>query len=368
MIVLLASAVPRASWAQTQAIVSVQESLGGCGLVTDCENDVICVDIVMTFLQTNTLSAYNIWVSYDGDVISREAWNSNSAAPIGDNSCELNNGAQDTDQENEEDNPDYWRVAADAGLAFPMPANVPIIMHTICFIIQDPAQLDGQQVCVGGFWEGLIPSTVAFGDGSEDDEDIPVACMIIDDNFISCSLLPVEMLSFHAVQKGSTSLLTWATASEFNASHFEIQRAGEDRSFVTIGRVNAKGTTSEFQSYAFVDGAPLKGTNFYRLKQVDNDNAYSFSEIRSVRFDTDSRGMQVYPNPARNMIAIRVDQSMPYCDFRIMDTGGRVVMEHHADGTLAEHRLDVSHLGPGVYQVIGTGPSQQWIERIVITD
>jgi hypothetical protein len=368
MITLMASMVPRSVWSQTQVVVSVQESAGGCGLVTDCENDVICVDIVMTFLQTNTLSAYNIWVSYNGDVISREAWNSNNAMPIGDNSCELNNGAQDTDQENAEDNPDFWRVAADAGLAFPMPANVPVVMHTICFIIQDPAQLEGQQVCVGGFWEGLIPSTVAFGDGSEDDEDIPVACMIIDDNFISCSLLPVELLSFQAERRGSTSLLSWQTATEFNASHFEIQRAGEDKAFATIGRVNAFGTTSEIQSYAFPDERPLFGMNYYRLRQVDVDGRAEYSDIRTVRFDDNARGMQVWPNPARNMIAISLDQPLQECDLSLINMEGKPVLSKHEEGQLAFHQLDLTGLMPGVYQLIVTSGSQQWIERVVITD
>jgi hypothetical protein len=368
MIALLASVVPRTAWSQTQVVVSVQESLGGCELVTDCDNDVICVDIVMTFLQTNSLSAYNIWVSYDGDVISREAWNSNNAMPIGDNACELANAAQDTDQENEEDNPDFWRVAADAGLAFPMTANVPVIHHTICFIIQDPAALDGQQICVGGFWEGLIPSTVAFGDGSEDDEDIPVACMTLGADFESCSLLPVELLSFNAERQGSSAWLTWNTASEFNASHFEVQRAGEDKTFVSIGRVEAKGTTTELQSYTFRDEAPLLGTNFYRLRQVDTDGASSNSMIRSVVFDQGLRGMQVYPNPTRSKIAIVLDRPVSQCDFALVDIEGRVVLRHHADGQLAVHQLDVAHLPTGVYQLIATGPTQQWMERIVITD
>jgi hypothetical protein len=368
MIMLLTSVVPQSAWSQTQVIVSVQESLGGCDLVTDCDNDIICVDIVMTFLQTNSLSAYNIWVSYDGDVISREAWNSNNALPIGDNACELANGAQDTDQENEEDNPDFWRVAADAGVAFPMAANVPVIHHTICFIIQDPAALNGEQICVGGFWEGLIPSTVAFGDGSEDEEDIPVACMTLGSDFISCSLLPVELLSFNAERQGSAAWLTWQTASEFNASHFEVQRAGEDKAFVSIGLVEAKGTTTELQSYTFLDEAPLPGTNFYRLRQVDTDGKAANSMIRSVAFDQGLRGMQVYPNPTRNTLSVSLDQPVSHCDFSLVDMEGRAVLRHHAAAPLAVHQLDVAHLPAGVYQLIATGPTHQWIERIVITD
>ena len=92
------------------------------------------------------------------------------------------------------------------------------------------------------------------------------------------------------------------------------------------------------------------------------------ADIRSVRFDDHVRGMQVWPNPARNVISISLDAPVTSCEIRVINMEGKPVLARFDDQPLAVHKLDVSGLLPGVYQLIVTGKSQQWIERIVITE
>lgn len=94
--------------------------------------------------------------------------------------------------------------------------------------------------------------------------------------------LPVELLAFTATKQNNTSLLTWQTASELNNEGFEIERSSDSKSFEKIGWVNGHGTTLNTNSYKFIDTNPFKGNNYYRLKQIDYDNKYEHSAIKTV--------------------------------------------------------------------------------------
>jgi glucuronoarabinoxylan endo-1,4-beta-xylanase len=100
--------------------------------------------------------------------------------------------------------------------------------------------------------------------------------------FVSdASLVPVEMLSFTANAVEDKIHLSWITATEKNNRGFEIQRSVDKQSFVTIGYAEGKGTTTERQSYSFIDygvGEQL----FYRLKQIDLDGTFQYSNIVEV--------------------------------------------------------------------------------------
>ncbi len=103
-----------------------------------------------------------------------------------------------------------------------------------------------------------------------------VACAII---------LPVEMTLFTAERVDQTALLHWETASEHNNDYFLIQRMNILGDYVTIGRVEGNGTTSLPSTYSFTDESPQSGINYYRLKQVDYNGQFEYSDIRSVEFE-----------------------------------------------------------------------------------
>ncbi len=120
---------------------------------------------------------------------------------------------------------------------------------------------------------------------------------------VSCSgsPAPVELTNFEAKLINRSTKLTWVTSSELNNDFFAIQRTGDlhNGNWETIGHVNGSGNSTTTQSYAYVDGAPLQGINYYRLVQYDYDGTHEYSEIRSVR-TTDAYEFEVtsiYPLP-----------------------------------------------------------------------
>jgi hypothetical protein len=113
-------------------------------------------------------------------------------------------------------------------------------------------------------------------------------------------IIPVELTSFAAnVNNNGQVVLNWATATELNNLMFEIERKDENSEFRTIGYVEGAGTTTEPQQYSYIDATVNTGTYTYRLKNVDYDGRYYFSDPVEV----DVQGPlsfalnQNYPNP-----------------------------------------------------------------------
>ena len=113
------------------------------------------------------------------------------------------------------------------------------------------------------------------------------------------SSLPVELLNFTAEKVKNQVHLSWTTASEKNTRHFIVQRLANSVDFEDIGNVvKAAGFSQTRKDYSLDDFTPNEGINYYRLKQVDLDNTYSYSDIVSVEFDSDLTP-SVFPNPSK---------------------------------------------------------------------
>jgi len=110
---------------------------------------------------------------------------------------------------------------------------------------------------------------------------------------------PIELVSFFAIAKENRVELRWATATETNNYGFEIQRSLDRISFTTIGFVKGNGTTSIPKSYQFVDRNVCFGTYYYRLKQVDTDGSFEYSNVVKVIIGLPNTYQleQNYPNP-----------------------------------------------------------------------
>lgn len=113
-------------------------------------------------------------------------------------------------------------------------------------------------------------------------------------------LIPVEFISFTGRIVNGKTLLEWSTATETNNLGFEILRSlrSEPEKWTTVGFVNGKGTTSKTQYYSFIDDG-ITGKLYYRLRQVDYNGAYNYSDIIEVNGVTINTLQleQNYPNP-----------------------------------------------------------------------
>jgi len=149
--------------------------------------------------------------------------------------------------------------------------------------------------------------------------------------FTLCRTLPVELMYFKGTESECEAHLTWATASEVNVSHFEVQESFNGTVFSTISRMDAIGNEATITEYTFVD-TQIISTNYYRLKIVDMDGSFEYSNIISIQTNC-GFGVsisEVFPNPvASGVVSVRFNSDIDHEDaFLVLtDVLGRKLME-----------------------------------------
>ncbi|MGB5895547.1 MAG: T9SS type A sorting domain-containing protein, partial [Ignavibacteriaceae bacterium] len=142
------------------------------------------------------------------------------------------------------------------------------------------------------------------------------------------SILPIELISFTGRVENGKILLEWTTATEINNLGFEIQRSLDNNHFNTIGFVEGNGSTTERNEYKFVDEG-FQGKIYYRLKQIDYDGNFSFSnviEINGVTVTT-MELEQNYPNPFNPSTKIKYQiADAGFVNLRVYDVLGNEVV------------------------------------------
>jgi hypothetical protein len=173
--------------------------------------------------------------------------------------------------------------------------------------------------------------------------------------------VPVELISFNAVNEGSSIRLNWTTAAETNNNRFEIERRSLINEtigdWILIGYKEGKGTTTETQHYSYVDD--IKGINAasleYRLKQVDFDGSYTFSEeIRVHNIAPDGFILaQNYPNPFNPVTTVHYSLgNKQHVSLKVYDILGNevanLVNEEKETGSY-KVEFDAGNLSSGIY-------------------
>ena len=158
--------------------------------------------------------------------------------------------------------------------------------------------------------------------------------------------LPVNFVSFVADKLDKTVRLRWHVANEFNNTRYEIERSLSGTSFEKIGNVAA--TNGATVDYSFRDNNPdLKKLNYYRLKQVDKDGKFTYSDIRTVRFNG-SNIINVLPNPATSFIKVFTPESG--VQISIYDESGKRLVSRIITNGVGQ--FDVSRFTKGSYLVV----------------
>ena len=123
------------------------------------------------------------------------------------------------------------------------------------------------------------------------------------------SLLPAGMLYVKAKNVDKSNVIQWATATEYNSDHFEIQRSADGKTFSSIGSVAAAGMSAKTIEYSFTDEQAPANISYYRLMQVDKDGSFHYSAIASVNNSQGKWIIDTYPNPVADELYLHVDAS-----------------------------------------------------------
>ena len=171
--------------------------------------------------------------------------------------------------------------------------------------------------------------------------------------------LPISLTSFTAALKNKQGILNWVTASETNNKGFDVESSADGKSFQQLGFVTGYGTSTQQQLYKYTDAQLSIGKNFYRLKQIDVDGKYAYSNVVEVNNMGNGGSLQVYPNPAINTITI-INSGIT-ATVQITDMAGRVLRTTVIGGSSTT--LYVGNLSAGSYICRAGGNSVMFLKK-----
>lgn len=139
--------------------------------------------------------------------------------------------------------------------------------------------------------------------------------------------LPVELLYFNGQCTEEGNVLRWATASEFNSSHYDVEASRDGENWNVVNTITAAGFSAEKLNYQTVDMAKNEGTMYYRLRQVDiNGDERVYNPI-AVTCGLSGSLLTTYPNPSGESFTLLIsDESLVgQAILNIRDINGRLV-------------------------------------------
>lgn len=171
-------------------------------------------------------------------------------------------------------------------------------------------------------------------------------------------VLPVTLTRFKGEQVGNVHKLSWTTATETNSKGFELQRSTDGSNFTSLGFIATKapgGNSSTSLDYGFNDLNPVAGNNYYRLKQLDKDGNYSYSNVVVLHLNIPAISLsRLYPNPAASQLILEVvSPRNEKVTILVTDLTGKPVLQQKADVTAGNNlpQLNVRSLAAGTYMV-----------------
>lgn len=171
----------------------------------------------------------------------------------------------------------------------------------------------------------------------------------------SSEALPVTWLSIRGKNENQNNYIYWSTAAEKNNSHFIVEVSPNGNDFTEIGHVPANVNPSAIREYSFVHYNVSPGVNYYRIRQVDIDNRYSYSKtIKISSIGSGTNKMVVLMNPVKYELALSIQLNRQITgSLLIKDASGRIVFKQKASLRKGSNILEIRSfiLPAGVYWI-----------------
>jgi Concanavalin A-like lectin/glucanases superfamily/Secretion system C-terminal sorting domain len=176
--------------------------------------------------------------------------------------------------------------------------------------------------------------------------------------FTPCFPLPLHLISFVGKLQNSNAALKWVTADMVNIKGFEIEKSADSKTFLKIGFEAATTATD----YSFVDNLFFGRTNYYRLKMIDVNGQYFYSNTVLLTH-TNTIGINIYPNPNNGNFTIHISDNLQNAQVKIYSILGELVYNTKITG---EFTTLNANLKAGLYFVSVENGNQKSMQKIIV--
>ena len=223
-------------------------------------------------------------------------------------------------------------------------------------------------VYAGGGFSFIPQATGIFNSSADIYLDIEVSGFsnfhVINSN--SGITVPIQLGNLSAELNKEGIKLKWNTFSEINNQGFEIQRLNQFEEWESLDFMNGHGTSTEEINYQYLDRNPLSGINYYRLKQIDYNGAFSYSKVFSEYFETQNSRINLYPNPVSEILTVENNRDEEG-SFQIITIEGKVLKTINI-AAQSSYELSVGNIPNGTYFLRGTSDTTgtTMVKRFVV--
>lgn len=178
--------------------------------------------------------------------------------------------------------------------------------------------------------------------------------------------LPVEWGKVNAIPEGDDVKVEWNTVSESNNNYFEVEVSNNGREFSTIAKLPATGNSSNLVQYTYLHQSPASDKLYYRIKQVDKDGKYSYSQVVFVRMkSSNSYKPTLYPVPAGSQLTIDFHKPVLNPVIELLSSDLKIVSINKKNGMVKSEQIGIPHLPAGAYLARISFEGKTWLIRFI---
>jgi hypothetical protein len=205
-----------------------------------------------------------------------------------------------------------------------------------------------------------------IGSGTADtNPDITITGSFSEDNIVPNSL-PAVLSNFQLQRISNNVLLSWQTNTEVNFSHFEVEKSDNGSVFSNIATVKGTGNING-NLYSYNHYSSSFGTTYYRLKMVDKDGSFTYSNIIADTYTATATTLKVYPTMVTsNFVNASFAPVGKNAQLKIIDANGKQVAVYALQENSTYKNIETALLSKGIYFVVlqdkATIQSQKFIQ------
>jgi autotransporter-associated beta strand protein len=176
--------------------------------------------------------------------------------------------------------------------------------------------------------------------------------------------LSVTFSSFTGSIRNGGAHLNWKTYNEFNVAYYEVEKSSNGRDFRSLQKTLSTGRSV----YQTLDDQLNAGTNYYRVKAVDNNGKSTYSKILRLDYSAVDNNIRIYPNPSRGELNLGLNIGAGNYQIRMINALGQTVFQQplNHEGGSRSMPLALPKLNAGIYQVEVSGGVQKFVRSVRI--
>jgi hypothetical protein len=174
--------------------------------------------------------------------------------------------------------------------------------------------------------------------------------------FKTNAVLPLNFTNVKAYQKGNDIQVEWNLGNESSISRYEVEKSADGRTFTKAAAQAIRAITGSSQPYNWLDASANSGNNFYRIKAIEQNGQYKYSQVVNVKLGNTNGGISVYPNPVKgsNMSLQFVNQPKGKYAIQLFNNLGQEVYRtefNHIGGSATQTIQLNNQVAKGIYQL-----------------